>query len=119
MGGFLGAVSRYLLTGATQSVFEKTSFPLGTLTVNVLGCLVIGVLSELVEVRGLLSGTSRAFLFIGVLGGFTTFSAFSNETTLLLRNGQSLHAAVNVVVSIVLCLAAVWLGRVATCTVWR
>lgn len=112
-------MSRYLLSGAAQSAFRKTTFPLGTLAVNVLGCLAIGVLFELGEARGAFNETTRAFLFIGVLGGFTTFSAFSNETVLLMRDGQGAHAALNVVASLVLCLAAVWLGRVSAGAIWR
>jgi len=117
-GGFLGAVSRYLLSGLAQSVFKSTTYPVGTLTINIIGCLTIGVLSELAESRGILAGTSGAFLFIGVLGGFTTFSAFSNETAVLLRDGESVHAAVSVVSHVVLCLVAVWVGRMAAHAVW-
>jgi len=119
LGGFLGAISRYLLSGLAQSLFRNATFPVGTLIVNVLGCLVIGVLSELAESRGMLSGFPRAFLFIGLLGGFTTFSAFGNETVLLVRDGQTLSAGANILGNVVLGLAAVWVGRVAAHSIWR
>jgi CrcB protein len=112
LGGFVGSVARYGLGGFVQNRAGAT-FPFGTLAVNVLGCFVIGGLSELAETRGILTPETRAFLVIGVLGGFTTFSAFGNETLNLLRERDVAHATANVLANVVLALAAVWLGRSA------
>jgi len=111
-GGFLGAIARYGLGGLVQDRAGAT-FPLGTLVVNVVGCFVIGLVSELAETRGFLTPESRAFLVIGVLGGFTTFSAFGNETLNLLRERDLALAGANVLLNVVLALGAVWLGRAA------
>jgi len=111
-GGFVGTIARYLLSGFVQ---EKSggAFPFGTLTVNVLGCLVVGVVAELAESKGLLSADARLFAVVGVLGGFTTFSAFGHETVSLLRERTGTAALVYVLASVVLGLGAVWLGRFA------
>ncbi len=111
-GGFLGSIARYGLGGLVQDR-AGASFPLGTLVVNVVGCFVIGLVSELAETRGFLTPESRAFLVIGVLGGFTTFSAFGNETLNLLRERDLALAGANVLLNVVLSLGAVWLGRAA------
>jgi CrcB protein len=110
MGGFLGSVARYLMVGLLQSP-TGGSFPYGTLVVNVAGCALIGGLSELLEARPLLTGEGRAFLFIGLLGGFTTFSAFGNETVNLLRHAGPALASANVLANVVLALGGVWVGR--------
>lgn len=119
IGGFIGSVLRYLASGAAHNLTRSVSFPYGTFAVNVLGCLVIGFLSQLSETRGLFSDTSRAFVFIGILGGFTTFSAFSNETMNLLRDGETSLALINAIGQVTVCLAGVWLGRSAAYFVWR
>jgi len=83
-----GAILRYLLSGWVQAWAKGAAFPYGTLTVNLLGCLIIGFLAQLVELRNLFSPETRVFVFIGVLGAFTTFSTFGNDTMLLLRDGE-------------------------------
>jgi protein CrcB len=83
----------------------------GTLTVNLLGCLTIGFLSQLAETRDVFNAQVRALIFIGVWGGFTTFSAFGNETISLWRDGQHTRAPANIAAHLVLCLEAVWLTR--------
>jgi fluoride exporter len=118
-GGALGSVLRYALGGIVQIRSGVLAFPLGTLAVNVIGCFAIGVVAELFEMRGATGSASRAFLTVGLLGGFTTFSAFSNETLNLLRDGEMFLAGVNVTATVMLCLAAVWAGRVAVELVWR
>ncbi|MBI4470454.1 MAG: fluoride efflux transporter CrcB [Acidobacteria bacterium] len=112
LGGFIGSVARYGLSGTVQKWYAREDFPLGTLVVNCLGCMTIGFLSELAEARGALSAEARAFLFIGVLGGFTTFSSFGNETMNLLRDSERALAWLNVASHLFLGLGAVWLGRV-------
>lgn len=118
-GGFLGSVLRYWLSGLVQNAVPGSSFPLGTLFVNVSGCLLIGVLTELAESRGFLNPDTRALLFVGVLGGFTTFSAFANETVGALRDGAHGPAALNVLLTVAACLAAVWAGRALATLIWR
>ncbi len=118
LGGFIGTVIRYLAIGLVQDATGSIVFPYGTLVVNVTGCLVIGLLSYLVEARGLLADWVRTAAFIGILGGFTTFSTFANETVLLVRDGQGLLAAANVVGQVVLGLGAAWLGRFAGSLLW-
>ena len=112
-GGALGSVARYGCSGFVAR-FGGTSFPWGTLLVNVTGSFVIGVLAALLtsDGRPLVAGDTRAFLMVGVLGGFTTFSSFSVETLTLARGGEWAAAGGNVVASVALCLIAVWLGYV-------
>jgi fluoride exporter len=118
IGGFIGSVLRYVLSGLVQEWTKRDDFPVGTLAVNVIGCLVIGLLSQLAEARGALSPETRAFVIIGILGGFTTFSSFGNETMNLWRDGEAFWALVNVASQLVLGLGAVWLGRVLGHTIW-
>jgi len=108
-GGGLGAVARYLLQGAVYR-FTGTGFPYGTIVVNVLGCFAIGLLMSSMEERFLASPSLRIFLTIGLLGGFTTFSSFSYETMALIREGDILSGGINIIVSVVTCLGATWLG---------
>jgi CrcB protein len=109
VGGGLGATARYWLGGL---VHEKVGsiFPVGTLAVNLIGCFFIGLLMTSMEERFLVQPPLRLFLTIGILGGFTTFSSFSFETLALLREGEAILGALNVVASLVLCLFGTWLG---------
>jgi CrcB protein len=113
-GGFLGSIARYLLGGAVHRLVQTPVFPFGTLLVNVTGCLAIGVLGSLADLRGILSPEARVFLLIGVLGGFTTFSSFGYETFQLLRGDQSVAALANVTLQVGLGLGAVWAGSAFT-----
>jgi len=110
LGGGLGAVLRYWLGSAVQGSLPVASFPVGTLVVNICGCFVIGVLAEVAERRGL-SAEARSFLVIGILGGFTTFSALANDSVNAVRAGAAAMGAFNVASSVILCLAATWAGR--------
>jgi len=118
-GGFVGTVLRYLVSGAAQALFRNSTYPLGTLAVNVSGCFAIGLVSQLAESRGFLTGASRTFLVMGVLGGYTTFSAYANESFNMLRAGESPMAMLNVAGQVVLGLVCVWLGRDAAYLIWR
>ena len=118
LGGFIGTVGRYALGGWASRLRPGAVFPYETLLINVLGCLAIGLLAALAETRGVLAGTTRAFLFIGVLGGFTTVSSFGYETFELLRDGQAGAAALSVGLQIVLGVGAVWVGHVLARLVW-
>jgi fluoride exporter len=111
-GGFIGTCMRYGFGGLLLRLKNGASFPYETLVINVLGCLAIGFLAELVETRGLFTGTTRTFLSIGVIGGFTTFSTFGYETIQLLRSGQRIDAVLSVTLQVVLGLGAVWAGTV-------
>jgi CrcB protein len=118
-GGFLGAITRYLLSGAAQRLSDSVVLPFGTMAVNILGCFCIGMLAYLTEAHSAFSDNQRAFLIVGVLGGFTTFSAFANESVNLLRDGETMWAAVNVMGQVMLCLLAVWGGRMFAHALWR
>ncbi|MBL7929380.1 MAG: fluoride efflux transporter CrcB [Bacteroidia bacterium] len=107
-GGFIGSIFRYLIARSVQEKFE-TVFPYGTLSVNIIGCLLIGIILSWSE-RGGLNADWRMFLATGICGGFTTFSAFSNETLSLMRDGQWIYAGTYVVISIVTGLAATFTG---------
>jgi CrcB protein len=109
IGGGLGAAARYLLQGAVYR-FTGSAFPYGTIVVNVLGCFLIGLLMSSLEERFLAAPPLRIFLTIGILGGFTTFSSFSYETMVLLREGDLMAGGLNIIASMVLCLGATWLG---------
>ncbi len=109
LGGAVGAVLRYLVATTVQRV-AGPAFPLGTLTVNVVGSLLMGMLFVLLVERAVVGPEWRAAVLVGVLGAFTTFSTFSMETFNLMGEGRMLAAAVNMVASVAACLAAVWLG---------
>jgi len=110
LGGFVGAVARYGISGLAHRWYSGP-FPLGTLTVNVLGCFVLGGLMTLVEDRQLLAPTTRIFLTIGLLGSLTTFSTLGYETVALLRDAELRLAAMSFIANGLLGLAAVLLGR--------
>jgi CrcB protein len=114
VGGAAGSLLRYWMSGVSQRAVPPTGawsvFPLGTLTVNVLGCLVAGVLAEVGERHGPLSTETRALLMVGFLGGFTTFSAFSLQMLELLQTGDVIPALLYAVGSVLLCLLFVWAG---------
>lgn len=111
VGGFIGAVGRYWLSGVAYRILG-TNFPYGTLFVNVLGCFLLGLSATITEERFLVGPTVRLFLNIGLLGAFTTFSTFGYETLELMRAGRHLLAAGNIASSLLFGLAAVYLGVV-------
>lgn len=109
IGGALGSVFRFALsTGVYQ--WLGRDFPYGTLTVNVLGSLLMGFLYIVLMERSSLGPEWRALILIGLLGAFTTFSTFSLETLNLIETGAMLKAAMNILLSVVLCLFAAWAG---------
>lgn len=112
LGGMLGAILRYAMGGLVHRLYEGR-FPLGTLLVNTAGCLAIGFLFTLAEDRGVMSAYTRLFVFVGVLGGFTTFSTFGYETLSLWRDGMAARALMNIGANTIVGLSAVWLGHVA------
>jgi CrcB protein len=119
LGGAFGSVFRYLVSTWTQTISKSIDFPYGTLTVNLIGCFIIGFLAQLAEARGVFTSESRAFIFVGILGGFTTFSSFGNDTINLLRDGEAMNALANVGANVILGLILVWLGRIVAYRIWR
>jgi len=116
-GGALGTISRYFVSGMVANAFGET-FPWGTLIINVTGSFIIGFFWTLTAPDGRLfvSGSTRQFVMTGFCGGFTTFSSFSLQTLNLLRDGEWLPAAGNILGSVTLCMLGVWLGSLAAAT---
>ena len=110
LGGALGSVVRYKLSGYVLHHTIDWQFPAGTFVVNVIGCFIIGILAGLAVKEDFFSAETRIFLFTGIMGGFTTFSAFGLETFYLLRRGEFLAAGSNVVLSVIVGLFALWVG---------
>ena len=119
VGGFVGAIARFWLSGRVQDLSGSIGFPYGTLVVNLAGCFLLGVLSYLVDARGLFSPEARSLLIVGLLGAFTTFSTFSSESLNLLMSGETLRAMINVSSSVLLGILAVWVGRALPLLLWR
>ncbi len=109
-GGFIGSVFRFSAGGFVYRVLGSTTLPYGTLLVNVIGCFAIGVLGGLGDSRQVIGTELRLFFFIGILGGFTTFSAFGYETLALVRAADPSRAMLNVALNVVAGLLAVWAG---------
>ena len=110
LGGMIGSISRFLLSGFVQRFSPIVGFPFGTLVVNVVGCFLIGLLNGLADTRQLFGSEFRLFLFIGVLGGFTTYSTFGYETFSLLRDAEFPRAILSVGFHLLIGLGAVWAG---------
>jgi CrcB protein len=111
LGGFIGAILRYIVSGGVQQMLRASVFPYGTLAVNLIGSFIFGWLSVLGEQADVLTSDTRAFLFIGFLGAFTTFSTFGHDSYNLLNGGDNLVALLNVGFHIFLGVGAIWLGR--------
>jgi CrcB protein len=110
LGGAIGSVARFKLSGYVLHHTIDWRFPAGTFAVNVIGCLAAGILVGLAEKYDFMSAETRLLVFTGILGGFTTFSAFGLETMFLLRRGDALIAGANIFLSVAMGLAALWLG---------
>lgn len=110
IGGGVGAVLRFVASGWGQSL-TASSFPLGTLSVNLIGCLLIGGLAAALSGPILIREEFRIALLVGLLGGFTTFSTFAWETSSLIADGRLSLAVLNVTISNAVGLAAIWLGQ--------
>ena len=109
-GGFLGAVSRYLLSVSIDEYFKNSQFHYGIPIVNILGCLLIGFAAGYFTHKGIMNIETRLFLFTGLLGGFTTFSTFINDTFLLGEEGAFGLALLNAGGQVLLGLLFVWVG---------
>ena len=117
LGGAGGALARHWL-GSAMTATTQSHFPLGTLSVNVLGSFLIGVMYVIIVEKGLIHPDWRSVFIIGFLGAFTTFSTFSLEAVSLLENGHAGLAAGYVLLSVVTCLAGVWLSMFLTRLIW-
>jgi CrcB protein len=113
IGSALGGIARYWCSGIVARLIGET-FPWGTLIVNVIGSFIIGFFATLTGPDGrlLVPSVARQFVMIGLCGGYTTFSSFSLQTLNLATDGEYLYAGLNIVLSVVLCLLAVWLGSI-------
>ncbi|RKZ66871.1 MAG: fluoride efflux transporter CrcB [Gammaproteobacteria bacterium] len=110
-GGATGALMRYWMSNGIYALFGR-GFPYGTLTVNVVGSLLMGFCYVFMIERMDVSVEWRAALMIGLLGAFTTFSTFSIETLNLLESGEQMKAALNILLSVTLCILGCWLGMI-------
>ncbi|HLG19212.1 MAG TPA: fluoride efflux transporter CrcB [Bdellovibrionota bacterium] len=110
VGGFIGSAARYVMGGYIARLTQNLPFPVETLVINVVGCSLLGFLAGLAEFRGMFSAEARVFLFIGILGGFTTFSTFGYETVQLVRDGQQGWGWMNIALQIVLGIGSTWIG---------
>ncbi|MBN1144863.1 MAG: fluoride efflux transporter CrcB [Bacteroidales bacterium] len=113
IGGFIGSIARYYVSKLNLQ-YDIFSIPVGTLTVNVLGSFIIGILTGISAKSELLSAEWRLFLMVGLCGGFTTFSSFTNENLMLMHNGQFLTVLIYTSLSIILGFIAVYLGYTTT-----
>lgn len=109
-GGFAGSICRYIISDISYKFFSTPYFPYGTLTVNTVGCLLIGLLGGIFETRPILTPEIQTFILIGFLGGFTTFSTFGYEIFTFAREGLFVQAFINLFVHLFLGLSAVWIG---------
>ena len=110
-GGAVGAVFRFLVSNGIHS-FMGRGFPYGTLTVNVMGSFVMGISYVMLIERLNVSPEWRAFIVVGLLGAFTTFSTFSIETLVLIQNSELSKAMLNVLLSVLLCVMGSWIGLI-------
>lgn len=110
LGGFIGASTRYLISLYASKIFTS-KIPIGTLSVNILGSLIIGIVMELTLKTSLISPHMKLFLTTGFLGGLTTFSTFSYETMELIEKGELLLAIFNIALNLLLSLGGAILGR--------
>lgn len=119
IGGFVGAICRYIVSGLAQNWSRSVDFPYGTLVVNILGCFILGFLTYLAESRSAFSPESRMTVFLGMLGAFTTFSTFGQETINLFQDGELAQGMANILLNNALGLAGVLIGRSMAYLIWR
>ena len=109
MGGGLGSLTRFSLSKLIQENINK-SFPFGTLGVNILASIILGIFIGMVEIKSLTNPNYKALISIGFCGGFSTFSAFSNDTLQLVQNNRILEALINILLNVILCILATFGG---------
>lgn len=111
LGSGLGGALRYFISTSLHKISRISNFPIGTFSVNIIGCFLIGFLAHFLADKGF-SAHNKTFFLIGLLGGFTTFSSFNYETLSLLKDGQYFFAFANALLQVAIGLGAVWLGTV-------
>ena len=116
LGGFIGAILRFVLSGLMQ---KAAVFPLGTLGVNIIGSFFMGFIMYSSEFGGFFSEEARIFLTVGILGSFTTMSAFSYESFKLLEQNELLLMSINVVGTVLLTIFAIYLGKITALNLWK
>lgn len=109
MGGGLGSLTRFSLSKLIQENINK-SFPFGTLGVNILASIILGIFIGMVEIKSLTNPNYKALISIGFCGGFSTFSTFSNDTLQLVQNNRILEALINILLNVILCILATFGG---------
>ncbi|MBT3177570.1 MAG: fluoride efflux transporter CrcB [Desulfobacula sp.] len=110
VGGAAGSICRYIISDLSHRLFNDPFFPYGTITVNVAGCFLIGLIGGLSDARQIFTPEIRALILIGFLGGFTTFSTFGYEIFTVARDGQFVSALTNLMLHLILGFGSVWLG---------
>lgn len=108
-GGFIGSASRFIIYLYTKRIIGSHWFPLGTFSVNFIGCLLIGIMAKYTD-GAQISDQIRYFLFFGILGGFTTFSAFSLDSLVLLKSRNFTEFFIYITLSVTICITATWIG---------
>ena len=119
IGGFIGSLLRYLISGFVQNLSGSITFAFGTLAVNTIGCFVIGFFSYIIEARSMFTTEIRAFVLVGLLGAFTTYSTFGNETYNHMIESKFHLVLINIGAHLFLGLSAVYLGRLIGFMIWR
>jgi len=109
-GGFIGASLRYVISLFTESKVLESGFPVGTFIVNMIGCFLIGLMLAIFDHNEWVNPEFRLFLFTGILGAFTTFSAFANDSLLLIQSDEFLYSLINISGQIIVGIMLVWLG---------
>jgi CrcB protein len=112
LGGFVGSALRFAIAGLVHRALPQAMLPVGTAVVNISGCLLIGLLTGLADLRQMLGPEARLVILIGVLGGFTTFSTLAYESFALAQDSEYARALANMAIHVVVGFAAVWLGYV-------
>lgn len=113
IGGFFGAILRFLVSSFVQQTVRNHWLPYGTITVNIVGCFLIGFLNGVDHIKQIFSPELRLFIFMGMLGSFTTFATFGNETFELFRNNYPISGIFNIIIQVTIGLFSVWLGSVS------